>query len=242
MARALAQGWGEPVLCSDNGSGRARALVEEVGGMALDTNAAVAEQADLVVLCHKPAQLREVADDLVGKVSAVASVLGGTSLWTLQDAYPGIQVFRLMPNTPVAVRKGIVLYSPADAVDPVLEAQVISLFDRLGAVVRVEERLMETAAAVMSVGPAYVALLAEAQVDAAVRRGLTAGLASRLVVETMSGTAALLTERDYDTLAIRREVTSPGGSTARGVAALEGAGVRTAFQEAMDAVVVGSSN
>ncbi len=242
MARALAQGWGEPVLCSDNGSGRARDLADEVGGVALASNAAVAEQADLVVLCHKPAQLREVAHELSGKVSAVASVLGGTPLPTLQDAYPGVQVFRLMPNTPVAVRRGIVLYSPAEGADPGLEADVIALFERLGTVVRIEERQMETAAAVMSVGPAYVALLAEAQVDAAVRRGLSAALASRLVVETMSGTAALLAARDYDTLAIRREVTSPGGSTARGLAALERAGVRSAFQEAMDAVMLRSGS
>ena len=73
----------------------------------------------------------------------------------------------------------------------------------------------------MGVGPAYQALVAEAQVDAAVRGGLAPGLAGRLVAETMAGTAALLETRDYDTLAVRREVTSPGGTTARGLAALE---------------------
>jgi pyrroline-5-carboxylate reductase len=94
-----------------------------------------------------------------------------------------------------------------------------------------------TPVAVMSVGPAYQALLAEAQVDAAVRRGLSAPLAQQLVVETMAGTAELLEARDYDTLAVRREVTSPGGTTARGLAALERGGVRSAFQAAMDAVL-----
>jgi pyrroline-5-carboxylate reductase len=88
----------------------------------------------------------------------------------------------------------------------------------------------------MSVGPAYQALLAEAQVDAAIRHGLAAPLAAQLVVETMAGTAALLAARDYDTLAVRREVTSPGGTTARGLAALERAGVRGAFNDAIDAV------
>ena len=62
----------------------------------------------------------------------------------------------------------------------------------------------------MSVGPAYQALIAEAQVDAAVRHGLAPALAGRLVAETMAGTAALLEQRDYDTLTVRREVTSPG--------------------------------
>jgi len=92
---------------------------------------------------------------------------------------------------------------------------------------------------VMGVGPAYQALLAEAQVDAAVRHGLKPGLAAELVTETMGGTAALLAARGYDTLAVRREVTSPGGSTARGLTALERAGVRSAFQDAIDAVVDG---
>jgi len=89
----------------------------------------------------------------------------------------------------------------------------------------------------MGVGPAYQAMLAEAQVDAAVRHGLAPALAGRLVAETMAGTAALLERRDYDTLTVRREVTSPGGTTARGLAALERAGLRAAFHDAADAVV-----
>jgi pyrroline-5-carboxylate reductase len=240
MARALARGWGEPVLCSDSGSGRAQRLVEELGGEALESNRAVAERADLVVLCHKPAQLRSVAEEIHGRVKAVASVLGATPVRALQDAYPEVPVFRLMPNTPVEVRQGLVCYTPAPDVPAALEREVLGLFERLGQVVRIDEKLLEPAAAVMAVGPAYQALLAEAQVDAAVRHGLGAPLAGKLVAQTMSGTAALLTARDHDTLTVRREVSSPGGSTARGLAALERAGVRSAFQSAMDAVVGGA--
>jgi pyrroline-5-carboxylate reductase len=236
MARALARGWGDPVLCSDSGSGRAQALARELGGQAVDTNVAVAEGADLVVLCHKPGQLTAVATELAGRVTAVASVLGATPVNALQEAYPGVPVFRLMPNTPVEVRRGVVCYSPAAGIEERLEAEVVALFERLGAVVRIDEALIDAATAVMGVGPAYQALVAEAQVDAAVRYGLSASLAGRLVVETMSGSAALLEARDYNTLAIRREVTSPGGSTARGLDALERGGVRGAFQAAIDAV------
>jgi pyrroline-5-carboxylate reductase len=66
-----------------------------------------------------------------------------------------------------------------------------------------------------------------------------AALALRLATETMAGTAALLAERQHDTLAVRREVTSPGGSTARGLAALERRGIRAAFHDAIDAVIGG---
>jgi pyrroline-5-carboxylate reductase len=241
MARALARGWGDPVLCSDTGSGRAAALAQELGGEALDSNVAVAERADLVVLCHKPAQLGAVAAEIAGTAKAVASVLGATPIAALQDAYPGVPVFRLMPNTPVEVRRGIVCYSPAEGIDPELERAVVELFERLGTVVRIQEHLIDPATAVMGVGPAYLALVAEAQVDAAVRHGLSATLAGPLAAETMAGTAALLRARDYDTLTVRREVTSPGGSTARGLEALERGGVRSSFQAAIDAVVYGAS-
>jgi pyrroline-5-carboxylate reductase len=236
MARALARGWGEPVLVSDGGSGRALELARELGGEAFDSNAEVADRADLVVLCHKPAQLDDVARDLLGHVKAVASVLAGVHSAVLRSAF-GVPVFRFMPNIPVEVRRGVLCYSPEAELDLALEAKVLALFGRLGTVVSVPERLLDTAGAVMAVGPAYQALVAEAQVDAAVRHGLAPGLAGRLVAETMGGTAALLELRDYDTLAVRREVTSPGGTTARGLAALERGGVRPAFQDAFDAVV-----
>ncbi len=94
---------------------------------------------------------------------------------------------------------------------------------------------MLVAGGISGVGPAYVALVAEAWVDAAVRRGMPAPLASQLVTETLAGSAVLLRERD--TLAIRRGVASPGGTTARGLAALEREGLRRAFAAATDAVM-----
>jgi pyrroline-5-carboxylate reductase len=88
----------------------------------------------------------------------------------------------------------------------------------------------------MGVAPAYWALFVEAWVDAAVRRGMPAAAAQELVVGGMAGTAELLRHNEGDTLALRRAVASPGGSTARGLAALETGGVRTALSDAMDAV------
>jgi pyrroline-5-carboxylate reductase len=100
-----------------------------------------------------------------------------------------------------------------------------------------DDSLVDVAMGLMSCGPAYVALVAEAQVDAGVRRGIPAAQGSELVVQTLAGTAELLRQRGYDTLAIRREVSSPGGLTARGVDALERGGLREAFSDALDAVL-----
>lgn len=236
MARALARGWGEPVLCTDSGSGRAQALVDELGGERVAGNRELAERVDLVVLCHKPYQLRAVASEIGDAARAVASVLGGIGPEELQHAYPGAEVFALMPNTPVEVRDGVIVYARREPA-PASEARVLELFGRLGRIIAVPERLMGAATAISGVGPAYWALLAEAQVDAAVRKGLGARLAAELVTATMRGSAALIEARSHDTLAVRREVTSPGGSTARGLEALERAGVRSAFQDAIEAVV-----
>jgi pyrroline-5-carboxylate reductase len=233
MARALARGWGEPVLASDGGSGRAQALVDELGGEALASNAEVAERADVVVLACKPYQLEAVAADIAGKAQRVVSVLGATPLERLRAALPGATVVRTMPNTPVEVGRGVIVVAEESDED----AEVRELLDRLGEVVVVGEALMDVATGASGVAPAYVALVAEAMIDAAVKHGLTQEVAAKLVVSTLEGSAALLAQRGGDTLAVRREVTSPGGSTARGLAALERGGLRAAFLDALDAVV-----
>jgi pyrroline-5-carboxylate reductase len=244
MARALARGWGAPVLCSDGGSGRARELVGEVGGEAV-SSVELARRADLVVLCHKPAQLGQVAGEIAGIARCVASVLGATPTARVQAAYPETPVFVLIPNTPVEVRRGVIAYAvrpPAVAVndsvaDSELEPKVLELFGRLGRVVHIPDSLVDAATSISGVGPAYLAVVAEAQIDAAVRHGVPAAIAAELVVETIAGSAGLLAQRRYDTLAVRRGVTSPGGSTSRGLAALDRGGIRAAFQDAMDASV-----
>jgi len=244
MARAMARGWGRPVLCSDALADRARALAQETGGEALATNAEIARRADVVVLCHKPTQLDEVAREIAADAKAVVSILGGVRLEALRAAYPDRPVLRLLPSTPVEVGQGVVLL--ADDGSPELDSDlgraVAELVAELGSLVRLPESQVDIGMGMMSNAPAYMALVAEAQIDAGVRAGLPADLAAQMVVQTMAGTAALLRHRNYDTLAVRREVTSPGGSTARGLDALERGGLRTAFSDALDAVLNTGAN
>ena len=237
MARALARGWGRPVLCADPYEERARSLAAEVGGTALASNAAVADRSDLVVLCHKPAQLRAVAGELAGSGAAVASILAATPLADLQAAYPARPVYRFIPSLPVEVRQGAVVQAAGPEQEPVIDAQVSELFASLGTLVVLDDSLVDVAMGLMSCAPAYVALVAEAQVAAGVRRGIPAAQGAELVVQTLAGTAELLRRRGNDTMAVRREVSSPGGLTARGVDALERGGLRAAFSDALDAVL-----
>jgi len=257
MARSLARGWGRPVLCFDPVAARAVALAEETGGEALASNAEVAQRAELVVLCHKPAQLDRVAEEVAPHARAVASILAATPLDAVKRAYPERPVYRFMPSLPVEVREGAVVQAAdperagqalgGDAPDApageafgggsALDEQVRELFAELGSLVVLDDALVDVAMGLMSCAPAYVALVAEAQIDAGVRRGIPAAEGARLVVQTLAGTAELLRRRGYDTLALRREVSSPGGLTARGVDALERGGVRAAFSDALDAVL-----
>lgn len=236
MARAMARGWGDPVLCTDAGSGRAGRLAEELGGEAVASNAELAERADVLFLCHKPAQLEAVAAELAGSRTPVVSVLARVSLAELQRTYGDTPAARIQPNLAVEVRRGVTLVS--DPVEPAaLRAGLDELLGRLGMVVHLPDERLGAAAACSGVGPAYFALVAEAMTDAAVRHGVPAAQGAAIVAETMAGTAALLERRGHDTLAVRREVASPGGTTARGLAALEREGLRPAFMAAMDDVM-----
>ena len=228
MAGALARGWGIPSWPPTTARGRAQRLVDELGGEVV-SNAECAKRADVLILAHKPYQLDEVASGdraarhrrldprqhAAGRPRGRLSGRGGLP----RAAEPAR-----------AVRRGVIVFADE-------AGAVKALFERVGTVVEVPERLLGAVNAVTGVGPAYWALFAEAWTDAAIRHGIPAAQAATLVTETMAGTAALLTQTD--TLALRRSVASPGGSTARGLNALEQDGVRAALANAMDAVVGG---
>ncbi len=237
MATALARGWGDPIICSDVDVARARSLAAELGGEAVAGNAEVASGADAIVLCHKPGQLEQASEGVDADGKIVLSLLSGVALSKVRTAYPGARVYRFMPNIAVAIHRGVIGLTDDDAGDGAAFAEVRKLLERVGEVILLPEEHLDIVTATAGVAPAYVALIAEAWIDAAVRRGMPAAAAGRLVGASIDGAAALLLERDMDTLGMRREVTSPGGSTSVGLRALERRGLRTAFQDAVDAVL-----
>lgn len=241
MASALARGIGEPALVHDVDSAKAEALARELGGEAVGTGAELAERADVVVLCHKPQQLQEVAEGISGRAHAVASILAATTTKQIEDAYPDTPVYRFIPNIPAEVRRGVLCYVPGSLAGQGPEAKLLELFARAGAVLRLDqEPLIEPAMALMSCGPAFMALIAESFADAGAAHGLAPDQALRMVVETMSGTAAYLGANAYDTGALKARVATPGGATERGLIRLEDAGVRQVCRAAVEAVVEGT--
>jgi pyrroline-5-carboxylate reductase len=238
MASALARGLGEPVLVHDVDRDRARALAEAVGGEALDSNAEVAERADVVVLCHKPRQLDEVAEEVSGRARVVVSILAATSTRKVEQAYPGVPVYRFIPNLPAEVGRGVLCYAPGSHAGEGPERELLELFGRAGAVIPLaDEALIEPAMAVMSCGPAFMALVAEAFADAGAAHGLDPGDARRMAVETMAGTAAWLDRHELDMAGLRERVATPGGVTEKGLITLEEGGMRRLCRAAVDTVV-----
>ena len=238
MASALARGLGEPVLVSDIDSERAQGLAEAVGGEAVGSNAEAAERADLVVLCHKPAQLTEVAEQVGGKAGGVVSILAATTTDRIENAYPGVPVYRFIPNLPAEVGRGVLCYVPGSRASEGPEEELLELFGRAGTVIPLaDEALLEPAMAIMSCGPAFVALVAEAFADAGAAHGLEPGDARRMAVETMAGTAAWLDRHELDTEELRRRVATPGGVTEKGLLSLEDGGMRELCRTAVDTVV-----
>jgi len=237
MGSALARGLGEPAVVFDADHERAEALVAEVGGSVAGSNSELAGQVDLVVLCHKPAQLDEVAAETAPAAKAVASIMAATRIGDLERAYPAVPVYRFIPNLPVEVGRGLLCYAPGTRAAEGPEQEVLRLFGRCGVVIALDEPLLEPAMALMSCGPAFVALVVEAMAGAGARHGLDPRQAARLVVETMAGTAAYLDAHDLDAADLQRRVATPGGVTEQGLEALVGAGVPEAFGAAIDLVV-----
>ena len=238
MASALARGIGEPVLVYDVDQAKARALAEALGGEAVGSNAELAERADVLVLCHKPKQLDEVAAEVGDRARVVVSILAATTTDQVAAAYPGASIYRFIPNMPTEVRRGVLCYIAGPGASDGPEDEILALMGRAGAVIPLdEEPLIEPAMALMSCGPAFMALVAESFAEAGAAHGLDPDDAIRMVVETMGGTADYLAQHDYDGPGLRARVATPGGVTEKGLITLEERGLRDVCRAAVDTVV-----
>jgi pyrroline-5-carboxylate reductase len=238
MASALARGIGEPVLVHDVDESKASALAKALGGEAVGSNAELAERADVVMLCHKPKQLDEVAAEVGGRAKTVVSILAATTTEQLAAAYPGAAIYRFIPNMPAEVRRGVLCYVPGPGASEGPEQEILALMGRVGAVIQLDdEPLIEPAMALMSCGPAFMALVAESFAEAGAAHGLDPDDAMRMVVETMGGTADYLAQHGYDGPALRARVATPGGTTEKGLISLEDNDLRKVCRAAVDVVV-----
>ncbi|MHB8920943.1 MAG: pyrroline-5-carboxylate reductase [Halothiobacillus sp.] len=231
----------QPVLMVADPSEARRTLLADLYGVqtAADNAEAIAN-ADLIVLAVKPNQVHAVAEQIHGMLmpnQLVVSVAAGITVSALQQWLGGHQaVVRAMPNTPAMVGSGATgLYAPP-ALSPQQRNMAESLMRAVGLVQWVDsEADMDAVTALSGSGPAYIFLVMEAMQAAAEQLGLPAQTARLLTLETVFGAARLAMTADESPAQLRARVTSPNGTTERGVAALEHAGLREAFMHALAA-------
>ena len=222
---------GEPV------EDRRESVKNDLGVEVTSDNTQAITGADIVVLAVKPQQLNAVAEELKGALSAdqtVLSIMAGVKLHSIGLKLDHTRLIRVMPNTPAQIRKGVSAWTASGDVDQATLDFVASMLQAIGDELKFsEEKSIDIATALSGSGPGYVFLFIEALTDAGVELGLPVHVAQHLASQTVLGSASLQRESGKHPAELRNMVTSPGGTTAAGLAALETGGFRATVAEAV---------
>ncbi|HVB54358.1 MAG TPA: pyrroline-5-carboxylate reductase [Candidatus Acidoferrales bacterium] len=225
------------VVCSHPRAERARELATRLGVTVLAGNQEVASRADILLLAVKPQVLPRVMRQLDGTVPAetlVISIVAGASTAALSAGIAHRAIVRAMPNTPAQIGQGVTVWFATQEVSAPAKAQVRALLSALGSELEVEdERQVAMATAVSGTGPTYAFLFSESLVEAAVHLGFPRHLARRLVLETLRGSIEFAIQSGEHPAQLRDMVTSPGGTSAEALAALERGRFRTVLGDAV---------
>jgi pyrroline-5-carboxylate reductase len=204
----------------------------------VENSAEAAAWGEVVILAIKPQQSTSVLTSLERTLSPdklIVSIMAGVRTASIEEALEnGTRVVRVMPNTPALVGKGATAICPGRKATTIDLDRVETIFAQTGLVVRVEEKQMDAVTGLSGSGPAYVFTFVEALSDAGVKNGLPRDIATRLAVQTVLGSAQMLTETGEHPALLRDKVTSPGGTTIAGLHALENGRFRGVIMEAVD--------
>jgi len=226
------------VTVTDVHPGSSETLRDALGLNVATSNTACIACSDVVFLCVKPndaaTALAGVGDALGGKL--VVSIMAGTSIDRLTVLCgSGVRVIRAMPNTAAVVGASATVYCVGVGVSSEDRATVQNIFGAVGTVAEVPEKLMDAVTGLSGSGPAYVFLMIESLADGGVRAGLPRALAQQLAIQTVLGAGKLAAATGEHPALLREAVTSPGGTTAAGLAVLESFAIRSALAEAVAA-------
>jgi len=223
---------------------RLKELDRRYGIQVSSDNADVVRHSDIVILAVKPqiidAVLKEIAP-AVTRRKLLISVAAGVSTAKIRAVlHKEARLIRVMPNTPALVLEGVTAIAKADNLEPDDLDTAGEIFSAVGRVVVLDEALMDAVTGLSGSGPAYVAVVIESLADGGVRMGLDRITAMTLATQTVLGAAKLLLETGMHPGALKDMVSSPGGTSIAGVAALEEGGIRTTFIKAVERATVRS--
>jgi pyrroline-5-carboxylate reductase len=212
-------------------------LYKERGISTTSSNRELADESDLLIVAVKPWDVIQVMEEISpsfdGTDKAVTSVAAGVSIARISESLPeGTAILRVMPNVCASVGLGSAVVTANEAGQSAIPT-IMDIFRHVGDVQELPERLFDAATALHGSGPAYVALFADALIQAGVREGIPRDVARRLVISTIGGTSVLLKERSAHQ--VRDEVMTPGGTTAAAFVAMEKAGFVAAVYDGVEA-------
>jgi pyrroline-5-carboxylate reductase len=225
------------VFASEPRAERRDELATRHGVRTTASNVDAVEAADIVVLAIKPQMLRKVGPELAPRLrpeQLVISILAGATTKALRSALRHDAIVRAMPNTPAQLGKGMTVWYATPQVSELQRAQTAELMGALGKELEVDdEGYVAMATAVSGTGPAYVFLVMEALIDAAVHLGFPRHIAHDLVIETLLGGTLFAQATGDHPAQLRNMVTSPAGTSAAAIAELEKGRLRTVLSEAV---------
>ena len=236
IARALSKVTTD-ILVTDR-SGKAKTLAAELGCGYSDA-ANIAAQCDRIFLAVKPHMMKDVLAPLQSILAErkplLITMAAGLEIAQIAE-FAGVHlgIIRIMPNTPVAIGKGVIQYCCNDLVEEAVLSDWLIDMRYCGMLDSLEERLIDAASALSGSGPAYMYMFLEALADGAVACGIPRAKAMEYAAATMAGAAEMVLTTHQHPGALKDAVCSPGGSTIAGVRALEQHGFRGA---AMDCVI-----
>lgn len=207
-------------------------------------NVELVRHSDIVILAVKPqimdAVLKEIAPAVTRRKLLISIAAGVSTAKIRAVLHKDARLIRVMPNTPALVLEGVTAIAKADGLEPDDLDAAGEIFSAVGRVVVLEETAMDAVTGLSGSGPAYVAVVIESLADGGVRMGLDRITAMTLATQTVLGAAKLLLETGMHPGALKDMVSSPGGTSIAGVAALEEGGIRTTFIKAVERATVRS--
>ncbi|MBI1847454.1 MAG: pyrroline-5-carboxylate reductase [Candidatus Rokubacteria bacterium] len=228
----------EAIYASDVRLERLKALDKQYGIQLAADNTELLHKSDVIILAVKPqimtAVLKQVAP-AVTKRKLFISLAAGVSTAVIRAALGReARLIRVMPNTPALVLEGVTAIARADGLEPGDLETAQEIFAAVGKVVVLEEDALDAVTGLSGSGPAYVAVVIESLADGGVKMGLDRITAMTLATQTVLGAARLLMETGMHPGALKDMVSSPGGTSIAGIAALEEGGIRTTFIQAVE--------
>lgn len=241
MSGALEKGWttAERVVIHTHRKETMDTLAAQYGVVVADSNRALAENADIIVLAVKPniyadvlADIREVLTE--GQIVLVIAPAYSIASIAALVQNEGVRVARAMPNTPAQIGEGMAGLAFSDNMTGAERALVQSFFESFSKVAVVREDAMHAVGSVSGSSPAFVYMVIEGMAEGAIKLGIPAKDAYTFAAQSVLGAAALVLETGEHPAVLRDAVCSAGGTTIAGVAALEASGFKGAIMEAMD--------